>query len=106
MLRAPADRGRALLVGVAGVDGIPESGPIAIIANLTAVGGTKGTYLTVYPADVSPRPNASDVNVNAGATQPNLVVVGLASGAHAGRISLFNATGGINAVLDVDGWFQ
>ncbi len=55
---------------------------------------------------MSPRPNASDVNVNAGATLPNLVVVGLASEAHAGDVSLFNATGGINAVLDVDGWFQ
>jgi hypothetical protein len=44
--------------------------------------------------------------VNAGATLPNLVVVGLASGAHAGDLNLFNSMGSINAVLDVDGWFQ
>ena len=98
--------GGTLLVAVDGVGGIPESGPVAIIANLTAVIGTNGTYLTVYPADVSPKPNASDVNVNAGATLPNLVVVGLASGAHAGDLNLFNSMGSINAVLDVDGWFQ
>ncbi len=58
--------GGTLLVAVAGVGGIPGSGPVAIIANLTAVGGSQPTYLTVYPADVSPKPNASDLNVQPG----------------------------------------
>jgi hypothetical protein len=98
--------GGTLLVAVAGVDGIPGSGPVAIIATLTAVSGSQLTYLIVYPADVSPRPNASDVNLNPGRALPNLVVVGLASGAHSGDLNLFNAAGSINAVLDVDGWFQ
>jgi hypothetical protein len=98
--------GGTLLVAVAGVGGIPASGPVAIIANLTAVSGSQPTYLTVYPADVSPKPNASDVNRNPGIALPNLVVVGLASGAHPGDVNLFNATGSINAVIDVDGWFQ
>ncbi len=98
--------GGTLLVAMAGVDGIPGSGPVAIIANLTAVSGTQGTYLTMYPADMSPRPNASDLNVIAGDTLPNLVVVGVASGTHAGDVTLFNAAGSINAVVDVDGWFQ
>ena len=98
--------GRTLLVAVAGVGGIPGSGPVAIIANLTAVSGSQPTYLTIYPADVSPKPNASDVNLNPSLALPNLVVVGLASGVHAGDVNLFNAMGSINAVLDVDGWFQ
>ena len=98
--------GGTLLVAVAGVGGIPGSGPVAIIANLTAVSGSQLTYLTVYPADVSPKPNASDLNVQPGIALPNLVVVGLASGVHAGDLNLFNAMGSINAVLDVDGWFQ
>ncbi len=85
--------GGTLLVAIAGVDGIPESGPVAIIANLTAVSGTKATYLTMYPADVSPKPNASDLNVNPGVALPNLVVVDLASGAHAGDLNLFNSMG-------------
>ncbi len=42
----------------------------------------------------------------AGDTLPNLVVVGVASGTHAGDVNVFNATGSINAVVDVDGWFQ
>jgi hypothetical protein len=98
--------GGTLLVAVAGVGGIPGSGPVAIIANLTAVGGSQPTYLTVYPADVSSKPNASDLNLNPGMALPNLVVVGLASGAPVGALNLFNAMGSINAVLDVDGWFQ
>ena len=98
--------GGSLLVAIASVDGIPESGPVAIIATLTAVSGSQRTYLTVYPADVSPEPNASDLNVNRGVALPNLVVVGLASGVHPGDLNLFNAMGSINAVLDVDGWFQ
>jgi hypothetical protein len=79
---------------------------VAIIANLTAVVGSQATYLTIYPADVSPKPNASDVNLSPGIAVPNLVVVGLATGAHLGDVNLFNAMGSINAVLDVDGWFQ
>jgi uncharacterized protein YvpB len=98
--------GATLLVAVAGVDGIPGSGPVAIIATLTAVSGSQMTYLTVYPADVSPKPNASDLNAQPGIAQPNLVVAGLASGGHLGDVNLFNAAGSINAALDVDGWFQ
>jgi len=93
-------------VAVAGVEGIPGSGPVAIIATLTAAAGTQPTYLTVYPADVGPKPNASDLNLNPGMALSNLVVVGPASGAHPGDLNLFNAMGSINAVLDVDGWFQ
>jgi alpha-tubulin suppressor-like RCC1 family protein len=98
--------GGTQLVRVAGVGGIPGSGAVAIIANLTAVNGSQPTYLTVYPADVRSKPNASDLNLNPGIALPNLVVVGLASGAHPGDVNLFNAMGSINAVLDVDGWFQ
>jgi hypothetical protein len=98
--------GGTLLVAVAGVGGIPGSEPVAIIATLTAVSASQPTYLTVYPADVRSKPNASDLNLNPGIALPNLVVVGLASGAHPGDVNLFNATGSINAVIDVDGWFQ
>ncbi len=102
----PLTSGGTLLVAIAGIGGIPGSGPVAIIANLTAVGGSEPTLFTLYPADVSPKPNASDLNLNPGVALPNLVVVGLASGAHLGDLNLFNAMGSINAVLDVEGWFQ
>jgi hypothetical protein len=97
--------GATLSIGVAGVGGVPKNGPIAVIANLTAVSPSTSTYLIAYPADVSARPNASDLNI-ASPALPNQIVVGLSQLAPAGNIRLFNASGNVNAVLDVEGWFQ
>ncbi len=98
--------GATLLVAVDGVAGVPRTGPVAIVGNLTAISlGPAGTYLTAYPATASPRPNASDLNV-VSSVLPNLVAVGLSQVSPAGDIRLFNAAGNVNALLDVDGWFQ
>ncbi len=97
--------GATLSIAVAGIGGIPKVGPVAVIANLTAVSPSTTTYLIAYPADVTPRPIASDLNI-VGPVFPNLVVVGLSQLAPAGNIRLFNASGNVNAVLDVEGWFQ
>ena len=97
--------GATLSIGVSGIGGVPKDGPVAVIANLTAVSPSMSTYLTAYPADVTPRPNASDLNIS-GPVLPNLIVVGLSHLAPAGKISLFNVSGNVNAVLDVEGWFQ
>jgi hypothetical protein len=95
---------------VAGVDGLPAAGgsspPVAVIANVTAVFGTAYTFFTLYPSDVS-LPNASDLNVGSGENTPNLSIVKLATtGASAGDLNLFNDKGSINAIVDVEGWFQ
>jgi hypothetical protein len=102
-------QGATLTIPVAGVDGLPSTGgsspPVALIANVTAVSGTANTYFTLYPSDVV-QPNASDLNVGPGQITPNLVVVQLATtGGDAGDVNLFNASGSINAILDVSGWF-
>ena len=77
-----------------------------MIANVTAVSGTAATDFTLYPADVA-RPNASDVNVNAGQNTPNLVIVQLATtGNDAGAVDLYNLQGRIDAIVDIAGWFQ
>jgi hypothetical protein len=99
-----------LTIPVAGVDGLPASGgsspPVAVIANVTAVFGTAFTFFTLYPSDVS-LPNASDLNVGSGQNTPNLSIVELATtGASAGDLDLFNDQGSINAIVDVEGWFQ
>jgi uncharacterized protein YvpB len=98
-------QGATLSIVVAGVGGVPAVGPVAVIANLTAISPSTSTYLIAYPADVTPRPNASDLNI-VGPVLPNLVVVGLSDLAPAGNLRLFNASGNVNAVLDVEGWFQ
>jgi hypothetical protein len=102
----------ARLVTVDGVGGVPAStsGTVvrAVIANLTATGATQGTYLVAYPADQTAAPNASDINLVAGATLSNLVVVQLDSSGdtHNGDLDLLNSVGSVNAIIDIEGWFQ
>ncbi len=102
--------GATLTIPVAGVDGLPAAGgstpPVAVIANVTAVFGTAYTFFTLYPADVA-LPNASDLNVGSGVNTPNLSIVALATtGGSAGDLDLFNDKGSINAIVDIEGWFQ
>jgi len=97
------------LVVVAGVGGVPTGSPAvqAVIANLTAIAPTKATYLTLYPANLSKPPLASDINVNASVVLPNLAVVQLDTvDSRIGDVDLFNAAGSVNAVIDIEGWFQ
>jgi hypothetical protein len=100
------------VVAVAGVGGIPSSAsakpPLAIIANLTAIAPTEATYLSIYPANLSTPPVVSDINAYPQEVLPNLVVVELDpnAGADDGDVDLYNAAGIVNAVIDVEGWFQ
>jgi hypothetical protein len=100
----------ARLIHVTGEGGIPATGPViqGVVANLTAISPTAGTYMVAYPASLTSPPAASDINLAAGAVLPNLVVVQLdtAPGAHDGAIYLLNAAGAINAIIDIEGWFQ
>jgi hypothetical protein len=100
----------AQTVRSAGIGEVPDmdgTPPVAVVANLTAVDGSAATFFALYPSDVAARPRASDLNPSAGETIANLSIVGIAqTGANAGRVSLYNAAGTINAILDVAGWFQ
>ena len=81
--------------------------PIAVVANLTGVAGSSGTYFTLYPSDANPKPTASDLNPSAGEVIANLAITSLAqTGSGIGNVDLYNAVGSINAILDVAGWFQ
>jgi len=97
------------LVVVAGAGGVPTGSPVvqAVIANLTAIAPTQATYLTLYPASLSKPPRASDINANASVVLPNLAVVQLdTTDSRIGDVDLFNAAGSVNAVIDIEGWFQ
>ena len=74
----------------------------AVVLNVTAVGPTSGTHLTVYPGSQS-RPNVSNLNLRAGQTLPNQVVVGVD---RSGRFTLYNAAGSVHVVVDVLGWYE
>jgi hypothetical protein len=100
-------------IPVAGDQDIPAFGSattvVAVIANLTAIAPTAKTVLILYPANLPHPPNASDLNVEAGVVLPNLAVVQLdtlPADPHDGEVSLYNSAGSVNAVIDIEGWFE
>jgi len=106
----PLGPGATEIVQVAGVTPIPAfagAQPVAIVANLTGVAGTQSTYLELYASDAH-KPVASDLNPVAKDVIANLAMVGVAqtAGATQGDVNLYNGLGTINAILDVDGWYQ
>jgi GH25 family lysozyme M1 (1,4-beta-N-acetylmuramidase) len=100
------------LITVAGHAGVPgvtgATIVVAIIANLTAVAPTSRTYLTLYPANLLSVPTVSDLNLEAGSVLPNLAVVKLDTtvDANDGCVDLYNSAGSVNAIIDIEGWFQ
>src|ERR1019366_5482259 len=108
-VKATVSGGTALNIDVTGIDGIPQEGnagaPTAIVANVTAVNATTGTFITVYPGpNTSPVPNASDLNVASYLPVPNLVVVTVDS--VDGTINLYNALGNVNLIVDIYGYYS
>ena len=100
--------GDTLTIQVAGTDpsgqssgGVP-AGATSVVLNVTVTNTTVPSYLTVYPAGGA-RPLSSSVNWNGGQTVPNLVTVALGTN---GDVSLYNANGSADVVVDVEGWYD
>jgi hypothetical protein len=81
--------------------GLVPLGAVAVSANFTVTNTGCGTFLTVYPAGGS-RPLASDLNLVAYETRPNLVIAKLGAG---GAVSSYNALCTIDLVIDIAGWY-
>jgi len=96
--------GGSATLQVAGRGGVPSmtssTPPRAVILNLTGTDTTAASFLSVYPGSV--RPTVSDLNWQAGETRANLLVVKLAPD---GTITLYNASGSVDVVGDVVGWY-
>jgi hypothetical protein len=88
-------------VSVAGVLGVPP-GATGVVLNVTVVGPSAGSHLTVWPAGEGP-PLASNLNYVPGQTVPNLVMVKLGAG---GRVAMRNESGNVHVVADVVGWYS
>jgi len=94
-----ADQPRVLQVrGVGGV----RLDASAVVANATVTGSTANSFLSVYPAPVTPVPNVSNLNFATGQTIPNLVTVKLGTG---GQLAFDTNAGATNVVFDVVGFF-
>jgi hypothetical protein len=71
--------------------------------NVTAVGATRDTFLTLYPDGVA-RPLASNLNPAAGAPPtPNAVTVDLSA---AGKFAVYNHNGTVDVIVDVVGYYE
>jgi outer membrane protein assembly factor BamB len=78
------------------------AGALAVVANITAINhGGSPTYVTAFPAGGTV-PQASNINLAGVSVEANLAIVQLSSG---GAISLFNAVGSADVIVDVEGYF-
>ncbi len=94
--------GRTIDLTVAGVNGVPATGVTSVVLNVTVTDVTgPDSYLTLFPAGTA-RPMASNLNVVAGKTVANLVMVRVQNG----KVSIYNNLGSVSVIADVQGWFS
>jgi len=74
----------------------------AVVLNLTGISPTAGTYLSVAPAGRPGLGSTSNLNIDPGVNQANLVTVALP---FSGQVAVFNSLGTINVAMDVEGYF-
>ena len=87
-------------VQVATKAGVP-SNATAVVLNVTATDVAAGSFVTVWPTDVS-MPDTSNLNIEPGDSVANLVISKLSAD---GKVSLANARGTTNLIADVLGYF-
>ncbi len=89
-------------ITVTGRNGVPPTGVVGVVVNVTVTEPTKVGHLIVWPADQA-RPTASNLNFAPGQTVPNLVI---ARTSPDGKIKLFNSNGNVHVVIDVVGYIS
>ncbi len=82
-----------------GVAGIP-AGADSVAINLTVVGGTEASFLTVYPTG-EPLPVASSINWSGSGAVANELTLKLGVG---GALDIFNSVGSVHVIADVVGY--
>jgi hypothetical protein len=87
---------------IAGQGGVASAGATAVAITVTVTNPSTSGYLAVVPAGAPPS-GTSSLNYDASATVASTVVVGLGTG---GGISIFNAGGSTDVLVDVMGYFS
>ena len=88
---------------VTGVCNVPV-GAVAISANVTAVNPAAAGDLVVYPNGIASPPTASTVSLRAGRTRANNTLVYIAS--DGSFLVKNNAAGGLDLLVDVNGYYK
>lgn len=98
----PLGPGEARLVQVAGLVGIPIPGLSAAALNVTVVGPTAESHLTLWTA-FGAQPETSNLNFGPGQTLANMA---LTSTYPTGFLAIRNNSGTAHVVIDVTGYFS
>ncbi|WP_460527167.1 golvesin C-terminal-like domain-containing protein [Flindersiella endophytica] len=88
------------VTGVAG-PGVPASGVSAVAVTVTATDASADSLVTVWPTG-QPRPSAAQLSVTQGKAVANTVIAKVGAG---GQVDVYNATGALNVIVDVQGYF-
>lgn len=96
----PLGAGRVIEVQIGGRSGVPANATAAVL-NVTGDQPCAAGYITVYPCGGSP-PDASNLNLTAGKTRPNEVVVQLGA---SGRVCVTTSVQ-TDVIADLSGWFS
>lgn len=99
--KAVVGAGGVIHLTVAGLGGVPASGAMAVVLNVTVTSPTGNSFLTVYPEGVT-RPTASNLNFTPGQTLANSVTVKVGTG---GKVDIYNSTGTVQIIADINGYF-
>jgi hypothetical protein len=86
-------------IQIGGQGGVPADAS-SVVVNVTAVDGASSGFLTVWPCSGT-RPEASNVNFDAGENTPNLVVSKLDA---AGRMCVYTSAA-VDVLIDISGYF-
>jgi hypothetical protein len=89
-------------VTIGGTPGVPADAD-AVVLNVTVVNPTAGSFLQLWPKDAPQPTYGSSLNYNPGQIVPNQVTVKLGTG---GKVSVYNAQGNVNVIIDVFGYYQ
>ncbi|MEO8586307.1 MAG: fibronectin type III domain-containing protein [Acidobacteriota bacterium] len=88
-----------------GVCGVPTTAR-SVSANVTVTNTSAGGTLILYPGDLAAAPNALTLAFRAGQTRANNAVVGLSTDGMGAFKIASSATGPLDFVVDVNGWFE
>ncbi|MEY9963085.1 hypothetical protein ABIA33_001111 [Streptacidiphilus sp. MAP12-16] len=96
----PVPANGSISLPVTQVGGVPADAT-AVVLNLTGTQPTADTYVSAYPNGQS-RPTVSNLNLSAGQTLPNQVIVPVGAN---GEVTFYNHTGSVHLVADVAGYY-
>ena len=88
-----------LKVTATGTTNVPSNAS-AVVLNVTGTAANADGYVTVWPCG-SPQPNASNLNLVAGGTTPNLVITRVGTD---GKVCIFTDRG-THLIADISGYF-